>query len=181
MNAQLAFARPFEMFDDISDVNGTAFNPCLYQRLVQDFSRRANERFALKVFLVPRLFPNQQNIGVFGPLPEDCLCRIAPEVASFALRRRRAQFSQRDAAGCSLGCGHCRLIRACHLIAAILMKSFACATNIAAEAGSTCAMCNYNIPDFFTPTPNLEIEASRLSITRTNEERNVVELRAKQV
>ena len=46
--------RPFEMFDDIRDIDLSAVDSSLQQRLIEKLSRRSDKRVSHAIFLVPQ-------------------------------------------------------------------------------------------------------------------------------
>src|SRR5690349_16736503 len=84
MDPQFALADPLEVFDRVGDVNRAALDSGLLQRLVENLARRADERMALKVFLVARLLADQHDLRILRAFSEDGLSGVAPQVASLA-------------------------------------------------------------------------------------------------
>ena len=54
-------SHPFEMFDDIRQVNFRPFNCCFFHRLVEQSARRADKGMTGQVFLIAGLFADEHD------------------------------------------------------------------------------------------------------------------------
>ncbi len=70
------------MLDDIGDVHLFAFYSRLGQRLVEQFSRRSDERMTLKVFAIARLFTYQHYFRAGRAFSKNRLSCAAPNIAT---------------------------------------------------------------------------------------------------
>ncbi len=64
VDAALAARLPFKMFDGVGDVNIGAVEAGGGKGFVEEFSGRADERFAGEIFIVAGLFADKDNAGV---------------------------------------------------------------------------------------------------------------------
>jgi len=78
---------PAEMFNYVRDVDGAATDARFGERLIKNPARRPDERPAYPVLLIAGLFADQHDGGFLGPLAENRLGRISPEVACPAILR----------------------------------------------------------------------------------------------
>src|SRR5581483_11378093 len=86
---------PFEMLHDVRDVNGSAVEPDLLERAIEQLARRPDERLARAVFVIARHFADEHDARSSRPLAEDSLCADFPQWTRATIRRRIAQFIQR--------------------------------------------------------------------------------------
>ena len=89
MNASLSARLPFEVFDDVGDVDTLAIDPDRLERAVEYATRRTNEGRARQVLCVARLFAHEDNFRLGVPLAEDRLRGIAPQITSATSLCRR--------------------------------------------------------------------------------------------
>src|SRR5262249_21547154 len=101
MNPFLAARFPLEVLDHVGHVNARAIDAGLLETLIEQSSRRADERSSLMIFLIAWLLADEEKIGGHRTLAEDRLRRAPPERAGAARGRRAAQRSVT-----SLGGGH---------------------------------------------------------------------------
>ena len=94
MNSAFSPWLPFEMLDDVGKVNVFAVNTSSGQCLVEHNSRGTNERPALKIFLVARLFAYHHYARMLPALAKHGLSAAFPEIASPASRSSFAQHRQ---------------------------------------------------------------------------------------
>src|SRR6185312_5913916 len=78
----LAAGLPFEVLHGIGDVDLVAIDTGGHQRLVQEPSRRPDERVALPVLLIAGLLTDEHDARVTRPLAEHGLRRASIEVAA---------------------------------------------------------------------------------------------------
>ena len=102
--AALALWFPFEMFYGIGDIDVVSRDPGFGQGLIQDVSCRTDERMTGSVFLVARLFADQDDLGMTCPFSEDGLCGLLVEIAAGAggggfLQGRDCQFCGNEGGG----------------------------------------------------------------------------------
>ena len=84
------------MLHDISDIDAGSINPGLLEGVVQQFSRRPDERPALDVFAITRLLANEHDFGVLGAFAEDGLRGAFPNIATTAFLNRFAKLVERS-------------------------------------------------------------------------------------
>ena len=65
VKAPFAALLMLEMFYGVGDIDRTAVEPCLFQSQIEDTAGRPNERTTLPVFLIARLFADQQQRRVY--------------------------------------------------------------------------------------------------------------------
>jgi hypothetical protein len=95
MNATLAARLPLEMLHGIRHVDFGAVDPSFGERGVQQFSGRADKRFALDVFLIPRYLTDEHDLGGGLPFSEYRLRGIFPQIAGPAISSRCLQTFER--------------------------------------------------------------------------------------
>ena len=91
MNPPLSAGFPLKMFYDICDVGLTAVNTGLFKSLIEQTTGGSDKGFALKVFLIPRLFADEQNLCAAGALAKDGLSCVLPKIACLAVGGRLSQ------------------------------------------------------------------------------------------
>src|SRR6185369_11457377 len=84
-----------EVFDDIRHIGLTAIDTGVGQCTIQKLSRRTDERFSLKVFVVARLFSNKEKCCALLPRAKNRLSGALPEVTGFAVCCRSAKGAKR--------------------------------------------------------------------------------------
>src|ERR1700704_1939214 len=95
VQATLALWLPFEVLDGVGDIDAAAIDPRLLERLVEDTSGGADERFAFLVLAIARLLSDEHDLGVLGAFAEDGLGAGLVEVAGPAAGGRLAQRLER--------------------------------------------------------------------------------------
>ena len=91
VNAPRAARHPFEMLDRVGDVGPGAVDPGLFHAAVEQFAGRTDERMPGQILGIARLLADKHDAGVFRPLAEDGLRRVAVQRAGGAFSRRLAQ------------------------------------------------------------------------------------------
>jgi hypothetical protein len=109
----LAARLPFEVLDDVRDVDRRAVDPGRVERLVEKAPGGADERPAGAVLGVARLLADEHDLGRLPPLSEDGLRAGAPEITGLAARCCAAQALEARALRDELG-GGTRLRRGGH-------------------------------------------------------------------
>ena len=99
MNAAFAARLVLEVLHGVRQVHVAARDAGHLQRLVEYRARRSNKRLALAVFLIPRHFADQHDIGLARTLAEDCLSGAPIQLATAARRGRFAERGQREPLG----------------------------------------------------------------------------------
>ena len=87
VKAPFAALLMLEMFYGVSHIDRTAVEPCLFQSQIEDTAGRPNERTTLPVFLIARLFADQQQRRVYRAFTENGLRCIPIQRAALAMRR----------------------------------------------------------------------------------------------
>ncbi len=95
MDAPFAAPYEFEVLDGVRQVHLRHVDARRFQRLAQYHSGRPDERVALAIFAVARLFADEQQPGARRPLAEHGLGRIPVEVAAPAAGGGRSQVFER--------------------------------------------------------------------------------------
>lgn len=75
------------MLHRVCGVNFFPIDARFFESGIQQFPRRAGKRFALQIFLIARLFPDEQDFGFRPAFAEYRLRTAFPKVASFAILR----------------------------------------------------------------------------------------------
>src|SRR5215475_352006 len=70
VNAARPTRHPFEVLDDICDVNLPAVDPRFYETAVEKLSRRPDKGMSGQVFGIARLLPDQHDPGSLPPFTE---------------------------------------------------------------------------------------------------------------
>jgi hypothetical protein len=83
----LALGLPFEVFDNVGEVNLCGIDPNFVQHTTEKFARRTHEWPALKVLLIARDFPDEQDSGFRWTFSKDGLRPGLPQGTSPAIRR----------------------------------------------------------------------------------------------
>jgi hypothetical protein len=93
MNTPLAALRPlpFEMFNNVRNVDLRAVDASLIQSLIQNFPRRSDEWMPGQVFLISRLFAYEHYLGLRWTFSENRLRGIFPEIAGPTITCRASQ------------------------------------------------------------------------------------------
>jgi len=78
MDASLPAWFPLEMFHYICDVSLASIDAGLFKRLVEQPSCGSDKRLALKIFIIPRLLADKQNLSAAVTFAEHRLGRILP-------------------------------------------------------------------------------------------------------
>ncbi len=94
MDAAFAARLELEMLDRVGDVDRLAIDAGVFQRLVQEMSRRPDERLAREIFLIARLLTDEHEFGARRSLAEYGLGRVSVEGTGRAVRCGFAQFLQ---------------------------------------------------------------------------------------
>ena len=102
--AAFALRLPFKMFDGVGDIDVAAGDAGFLQRLVQHSAGRSDKGVAGHIFLIARLFTDEQQCGASRPFPEDRLRGGFIEVAARAggggvPQRREGQFGREKGGG----------------------------------------------------------------------------------
>ena len=85
MDAAFSARLPFEMFDRIGDVGFVAIDAGLFERCIQQFPGGTHEGSPLAIFLVARLFSDENNSRFARPVAKDSLRGVFVEIAGFAI------------------------------------------------------------------------------------------------
>lgn len=85
VNAALAPRLPFEVFDHVGDVGLLAIDAGFFKRIVEQLTRRTNERFAGQIFFVAGLFADKHDVCTAGAFAENGLRSLFPKVAGLAI------------------------------------------------------------------------------------------------
>src|SRR5204863_4717579 len=93
MNSALTSRLPFKMLHRIRHINVASIDSSLFQRLVHDFSRWPDERFAGDILVISRLFSNQHDWRGFRSLAKDSLRGVLVEMTRRAFSRSFANFA----------------------------------------------------------------------------------------
>jgi hypothetical protein len=100
MNAPLAARLPFEVFDDVGDIDFIPVDPGCGKGLIQQSARRAYKGPALAVLAVARLLTDHDHACILRAFAENCLRSIPVQVASLTaggalpeLRQSRSRLS----------------------------------------------------------------------------------------
>src|SRR5207245_1377167 len=97
MDSALATLLELEVLDRVGDVELLALEPRFGQRLVKHLAGRTDERRALPIFLIPRLFSDEHDpCGGRAPA-EDGLRGVAVQIAAGTARGSRAELAERRA------------------------------------------------------------------------------------
>jgi len=99
VDAALPTRLPLEVLDDVRDVGQPAVDPGLFERVVEQSARGADERPARQVLLVAGLLADEHDLGFGRPFAEDRLRPGLPEIARLTPRRDLSQLLQRGARG----------------------------------------------------------------------------------
>src|SRR5438093_13128327 len=91
VQASLAALDPFEMLDGVGDIDLVARNTRCGEGFVQKTTCRADERMALAIFHVARLFTNEQDACGFPPIAENRLGGVSVQIAPYARTSTRSQ------------------------------------------------------------------------------------------
>jgi hypothetical protein len=96
MNPALPGLAPFEMFDDVREIDGLGVDASFGQRVSQQPTGGPHERLALAVFGVSGLFTDEHDCGVARSGAKHRLRRAFPQVAptagpGVAFDRRKAK------------------------------------------------------------------------------------------
>jgi hypothetical protein len=91
VNPPFAALLESKMLHSIGDVGLSAIDACVFQRAIQDFSGRADERPALPVFVISRLLTDQKQPGAALSFAEYRLRGCFIQVAALAFARGRDQ------------------------------------------------------------------------------------------
>src|SRR2546427_3768713 len=94
VQATLALRLPFEVLDGVRDVGAAAVDTCLLERLVEDTSGGADERFSFPVLPIAGLLSDEHDLGVLGAIAEDGLGAGLVEVTGAATGGRLAECRQ---------------------------------------------------------------------------------------
>ena len=87
MQAPLSARLPLEVFDRIGDVALAPVNAGCLQSAIEKFACGANEGTSLSVFLVARLFANEDDFGASRTFTKYRLCSVSIEGTSSACKR----------------------------------------------------------------------------------------------
>jgi hypothetical protein len=98
------------MLHRVGYVKQRPVNSSIYQRPIQQLAGWPHERMSLSIFLVPRLFADQNDVGGFRPFAEHGLRRMSVEIASPAFLHCFPKSAQsrlfRNIVGCAVA-GFC--------------------------------------------------------------------------
>jgi hypothetical protein len=108
MQTALAAKFPLEVLDCICNVNRTALDSCLFHASTEEFSRRSNKWLSRLVFLVSRLFADEQDRGARRTLSKYGLSCFTEKVASAAILGGSPQRDKIPALRQEEQCGGCR-------------------------------------------------------------------------
>src|SRR5205823_5886189 len=97
VDAPLALGRPLEVLDHVGHVDRSAVDAGLLERFVEQPARRADKGTPFQVLVIPRLLPDQHDLGALSAFAEHRLGRVLPEIAGAAAGRLLAN---------GLQCGH---------------------------------------------------------------------------
>ncbi len=81
MDSPLSARLPFEVLDDIGDVDEPPLDAGILQRPIEQLPRRADKRMSGQVFFVARLLADEHHLRARGPFAKDRLRRMFPQVA----------------------------------------------------------------------------------------------------
>ena len=82
MNAAFAARLPFEVFDGVSDVYAFAVDAGFFQCPVQNAAGRSDERLAEAIFIVSRLFADEDHLGFVRARAENRLRAALVEITA---------------------------------------------------------------------------------------------------
>src|SRR5581483_5725678 len=85
VNAALAARLPFEMLDDVGDVDRRAIDAGVDERAIEQLAGRADERVAGEVFLIARLLADQHQLGLACAFAEHGLRTAQIQIAGLAV------------------------------------------------------------------------------------------------
>src|ERR1051325_2176832 len=98
----LAARLPFEVLDDVGDVDGFAIDARFFERAIEQFAGRTDERMALQVFVVARLLADEHQFRALRSFSKYGLPRVLPQIAVAARLCRATHLRER--AGGHLTC-----------------------------------------------------------------------------
>lgn len=86
MNTTFAAAGcfPFEVLDDVGDINAVAVDSGFGERFVENVSCRPDEGMSETIFLISGLLAHEHDRGARGTFTEDGLRCVLPKIAGFA-------------------------------------------------------------------------------------------------
>jgi len=85
VQAALATLFPFEMFNNIRNVNLFAVDTGPFQCAVQQLACGSDEWLSLKIFVVPGLLSDEEKTGLPGTLTKYGLGRMLPQITCFTV------------------------------------------------------------------------------------------------
>lgn len=95
VNAAFAFWFPFEVLHRVGDVHFLAINSRFDERFVQQLSRWTDKRFAREIFVIARLFTDEDDFGVARAVTENSLRSGFPQRTGLTIARDFLKFADR--------------------------------------------------------------------------------------
>jgi hypothetical protein len=106
VNTALAALFEFEVLDRVGHVDVPAIDPGGLERAIEQPSGRTDERPALQILLIARLFADQHQLRVRRPFTQHALCRLGVERTAAAFLHGAAELLEIAALRHERGCIH---------------------------------------------------------------------------